>query len=504
MSDEPKIQSVTELAQDARDLLEGRYADVAVEGEIGQVSRPASGHLYFSIKDEGAQIACAMFRREAQRVATRVEQGKQVQLRGRISLYVPRGNFQLIVSRVEPAGLGALHQAFEKLRASLEREGLFDPAAKRPVPKFPTRIAVVTSATGAAIRDVRSVLARRYPAGEVLIVPAVVQGEQAVPSLLRALDLVAATEGLDVLLLVRGGGSLEDLWAFNDEALARRLRDLPVPVITGIGHETDFTIADFVADLRAPTPPAAAELATPNTSDLLRSLSGDLGRLERAITQAIQRRAQRLDHLQALLQHRGPARLVADRRDQVERLLELARTVLKAALHARRDRLQALMSRLAQSDPRHRLRAARQQSEHAAHRLQRAIQASIAEQRQRLALCSPARLSRTLHTRLDGLESRLAHAVERLSRGIHTRQQGQLERLRHQVSLLHAVSPLQTLARGYAIARHPDGKVIRGVFELSAGQDLRLLLRDGEADCRVEQIREQDVLPDGGPPTGRS
>lgn len=492
MSDELKVRSVSELATEARDLLEGNYPDIAVEGEIGQVSRPASGHLYFSIKDDNAQIACAMFRREAMRGGKQIAQGKQVQLRGRISLYVPRGNFQLIVNSVQPAGLGALHQAFERLRATLEREGLFDPAAKRVPPKFPARIAVITSASGAAVRDVRSVLERRYPAGEVLVVPAVVQGDQAVPSLLRALDIVAATDAIDVLLLVRGGGSLEDLWAFNDERLARRLHAFPIPVITGVGHETDFTIADFVADLRAPTPTAAAELATPDTAELLRKLASHERRLERAIAHALQDRAQRLDHLQALLVHRGPERQIADRRDRVERLLAYSQAALSARIQTARERLSQRHAQLTKAHPQHRLNTARQTLVHVHRQLFQTIRGRVFNTGTRLAPLSGQRLKRALETQISQGNNRLRQAEYRLHAGIKARQEKETSNLRRHMALLHAVSPLQTLSRGYAIAKTSEGGVVRSVSSLTPGQSLQLLLRDGEAGCRVEEVTPRD------------
>src|SRR6185437_16242986 len=255
-----------------RGLLEDALSLVWIEGELSNVARPASGHLYFTLKDSGAQVRCAMFRPKNAALRFKPADGMQVLLRARVGLYEPRGEFQLVAESMEPAGEGALQRAFEQLKAKLDAEGLFDPARKRPLPRYARRIGVITSATGAAIRDVLSVLSRRWPLAEVEVLPVPVQGREAPPAIVAMLDKASRAARHDVLLVTRGGGSLEDLWAFNDEAVARAIHACAIPVVSAVGHEVDFSIADFVADLRAPTPSAAAELLVPDAQTTLRHL----------------------------------------------------------------------------------------------------------------------------------------------------------------------------------------------------------------------------------------
>ena len=280
---ERDVYSVSRLNREVRTLLERGFGMIWLEGEISNFSRPSSGHWYFSLKDAGAQVRCAMFRQRNMSCAFTARDGQKVLVRARIGLYEPRGEFQLLVEHMEDAGLGALRRRFDELAAALAAEGLFAPERKRPLPALPKRIGVVTSPTGAALRDILHVLARRFPAVPVLIYPVAVQGAQAAAEIVAAIQLAGKRAECDVLILARGGGSLEDLWAFNDERLARVIAASSIPVISGVGHEIDFTIADFAADVRAPTPSAAAELAVPDALEWL-SAVGRLGtRLERCM-----------------------------------------------------------------------------------------------------------------------------------------------------------------------------------------------------------------------------
>src|SRR5512136_2978956 len=269
----PAPMTVGALTRYIREMFEVDYRlqDVWVEGEVSVVSRPSSGHIYFTLKDAAAQIACVMWKSAAPTFGALLVHGGQILAHGKVSVYEPRGSYQLYVDRVQPQGLGDLHAQFELLKARLEAEGLFAPERKRPLPEFPHRIGLVTSPTGAVIRDICNVLARRWPLVEVVLAPTQVQGEDAPPQIVAALDALYRRDDLahivDVIIVARGGGSLEDLWAFNDERVARKIAESPVPVVSGVGHETDFTIADFVADVRAPTPSAAAELITPDRAE---------------------------------------------------------------------------------------------------------------------------------------------------------------------------------------------------------------------------------------------
>ncbi len=424
----------------ARDLLEGSFAQVWVEGEISNFSRPASGHIYFTLKDDRAQVRCALFKQKAMYLRFAPRDGLQVLVRGRLTLYEARGDYQLVLEHMEEAGEGALRRAFEELKAKLAAEGLFAPEKKRPLPAFVRRLGVITSPRGAAVRDVISVLERRFPLLEVDVLPVPVQGDGAAAEIRAMLEKAAASGRYDALLVTRGGGSLEDLWSFNDEALVRAIANCPVPIVSAVGHEIDFSLADFAADLRAPTPSAAAELLVPDAT----ALSARLDQLHRRAEAAIVRRhsalAQRND--QAWL------RLLA-LRPQIR--LERGGHRL-AALSARLDA--ALKSRLAQKVERLRSVAARLQGQHPQQRLLQA--------RHRLELLQQRNKA--------GLERNLSQRTLQL--------QG-LGRA------LHSVSPFATLARGYAIVRGNKGDVIRAASEVRIGDDVTAALASGQLELRV-------------------
>ena len=425
-----------------RDLLGDALPQVWIEGELSNVAKPASGHLYFTLKDSGAQVRCAMFKMKASVLRFRPVDGMQVLLRAKVGLYEPRGEFQLVAEYMEPAGEGALQREFEQLKARLDAEGLFDPARKRALPRYARRIGVVTSATGAAIRDVLSVLARRWPLADVEILPVPVQGREAPPAIVAMLRKASASARYDVLLLTRGGGSLEDLWAFNDEAVARAIHASAVPVVSAVGHEIDFSIADFVADLRAPTPSAAAELLVPDAVAVDRHLRQLQQRLATLQQRRMQGNAQRVDHLLARLQAQRPqARLQRDR----ERLVHLHRRLL-GAMREQQQRRQSQLDRA----------------------------------RSRLLGQHPQQRLPLLRHRLGELTQRLRHAIERrLERDRLTLQQA--------ARALHTVSPLATLERGYAILFDEAGKVLRSTQGVEAGTALRARLADGELGLRVEE-----------------
>ena len=431
----------------ARELVENAFPLVWVEGEISNCARPASGHVYFTLKDAQAQVRCAMFRQKAMLLRFRPGDGAHVLVRAKVSLYEGRGEFQLIVEHMEEAGEGALRREFERLKAKLEAEGLFDDARKRELPAMPRRIGIVTSPTGAAVRDVLSVLRRRFPLVEVEILPAQVQGADAPGQIVTMLRRAGAAGRHDVLVLTRGGGSLEDLWAFNDEALAREIASCPVPVVSAVGHEVDFTIADFVADLRAPTPSAAAELLVPHRDELARGAR----RLEQRIAQLTKRglreRTQRLDHAIARLNASRPAERLASLRRRAEQARPRIERSLRAALAQRRERLRFARARL---DAHH-----------------------------------PAKTAHALRARLLRIDAALATILAR--RIEHGRRQ-----LAALARALHAVSPLATLERGYAILQARDGRVVRSVAQASAGDALTARLGDGELALEVSAVRRRE------------
>jgi len=425
-----------------RGLLEDALPLVWIEGELSNVARPASGHLYFTLKDNAAQVRCAMFKPKSGWLRFKPSDGMHVLARARVGLYEPRGEFQLVVEHMEPAGEGALQREFERLKAQLDAEGLFAQERKRPLPRFARRIGVITSATGAAIRDVLSVMARRWPLVEVDVLPVPVQGREAPPAIVATLRKASACGRYDVLLLTRGGGSLEDLWAFNDEQVARAIHASAVPVVSAVGHEIDFSIADFVADLRAPTPSAAAELLVPDILALRRQLEQLNRRIVAIHERRLHARIQRIDHLLVRLQAQRPqARLARDR----DRLLRLHRQLLACRLaHVTRKtvHLDRVYARLLAQHP-----------------------------RQRMAMLKQRLEQHALHLRRMTL-----HKLER-------------ERLNLQQTAraMHAVSPLATLERGYAILFDAEGKVLRSAQGIAMDTPLRAKLADGELPLRVSK-----------------
>ena len=345
-----EVLSVSALNREVRRVIEEALGLVWVEGEISNLATPSSGHIYFSLKDENAQVRCAMFRQANRRLGFAPRDGLQVLVRARVGLYEPRGDYQLVVEHMEEAGEGALRRRFEMLRQKLAEEGLFAPENKRPIPAVPGRIGVITSPTGAALRDVLISLRRRFPAAGVLIYPTGVQGDKAAREIVAALARAGERAECDVLILTRGGGSLEDLWPFNEEIVARAVAVCPIPIIVGVGHETDFTIADFAADLRAPTPSQAAELAVPELTDLMRTLEAIAGAFARSIGRRLRDEARRLDTLEHRLARTHPGIIVTKHRQKLATLAHrLRRAHPGIALATRRLALVELRRRLIES-----------------------------------------------------------------------------------------------------------------------------------------------------------
>jgi len=429
-----EVLTVTDLNRAVASLLERSVPPLRVAGEVSNFTRAASGHWYFTLKDPGAQVRAVMFRGRAQAVGFVPRDGDQVEVRALASFYQPRGEFQLTVETLRRAGAGDLYQRFLLLREKLRAEGLLDEARKRAVPRLPARIGVVTSLQAAALRDVLTTLRRRAPQIPVIVYPAPVQGADAPPALIAALRAAGRRRECDVLLLVRGGGSIEDLWAFNDEALAREVASSPIPVICGVGHESDFTIADFVADLRAATPTAAAQAAAPDRRELAERARSLAARLARGMARALEVREQRLDTAARLL--RTPSTYWKQRALGLDALAVRLRSSGRALLRARGLRVEQLGSRLRVPDTAGRARD------------------------------------------LDSTGDRLRRA---LAVDLHRRAQT-LEALAHKLEL---VSPLAVLQRGYAIVQTPDGEVIRAAARVRPGQALDVRLADGALGVEV-------------------
>ena len=346
MPNEPAI-TVSQLNRKAKTLLEQGIARLWVEGEISNLSRPASGHIYFSLKDDKAQVGAAWFRQRQRGPAIGFKNGDKVLAFGRVSIYEARGNYQLIVEQMEPAGEGVLKQRFDALKKKLLAEGLFDDDRKQELPALPSRIGVITSPSGAAIRDIVSVLGRRYPAASVVIYPAAVQGDAAPGELISALETAVERDECDVLIIGRGGGSLEDLWAFNDEALARAIAACPIPIVSAVGHEVDFTIADFVADIRAPTPSGAAEIVVPDQRDWLRRINVLAARLARVGERAVEDRAQQVDWFGSRMAAAIRRQLLSQRHDVQALRGKLVQLSPAVSVQRSITRLSALQQRLA-------------------------------------------------------------------------------------------------------------------------------------------------------------
>ncbi len=438
---ERTVYTISQLNAEVRLLLERGIPMVWVEGELSNLSQPASGHWYFSLKDRQAQIRCAMFRQRNVSAGFAPRVGQLVVARGRISLYEPRGDYQLIVEHLEDAGIGALRREFEKLKVKLAAEGLFASEAKRPLPTFPRRIGVITSPTGAAVRDILHVLARRFAAARVLIYPAPVQGAAAAPLIVAALELASQRAECDVLILARGGGSLEDLWAFNDERVARAIRACSVPVVTGIGHEIDFTIADFAADARCPTPSAAAESVVPDRQTLIAAHSRLAHRLKTALQRELRGAATRLGNAAQRLSLTHPGVRLSQQQQRLDELEQRIHHALRSELHSKRGLLGDSLARLV----RH----------------------------------SPDRLLRDLRARHELFAGRLRHALlAAVARAEH--------RLRLAQRTLDAVSPLATLARGFAIVtRAADGAVITDMSRVQVDDEIEARLASGCLRARV-------------------
>jgi len=440
-----EVYSVSRLNRAARELLESGFPRLWVAGEISNLSRPASGHLYFTLKDAQAQVSCALFRNRVQQLGFRPENGLQVLVQAQVSLYEPRGNYQLIVSHMEQAGDGALRRAFEQLKQRLHSEGLFDERHKQPLPELPRCIGVITSPSGAAIRDVLTVLRRRFPAIPVIVYPVQVQGEGAAQQIVTAVRCAQQRNECDVLLLTRGGGSLEDLWPFNEEAVARAVFACTIPVVSAVGHEVDFVISDFVADRRAATPSAAAELLSPDQQEIAARVRQLENRLRGRLQRRLQRAGERLAWLTRRVQQTHPGRRL---QQQAQRLDELEQRLGRGW----RQRLAQLHSRLGAA-------------------------------RARLLQHSPSRLLQALRARATQLAQRLIYCAE-LQR---TRRRQKLAVLSR---ALETVSPLATLQRGYSITLNlKDGAVLVDSTQASVGDRLETRLARGRLYSRITDIK---------------
>jgi exodeoxyribonuclease VII large subunit len=439
---ERRVVTVSQLTASIRGLLESGFGDVWVEGEMSNCRLWNTGHLYFTLKDGGAQIKAVMYRSAVRYLKFKAEDGLRVIARGRIGVYEPKGEYQILCDHLQPQGLGALQLAFEQLKKKLQAEGLFDPSRKRPLPALPARIGIVTSLDGAALRDIIKVLTRRHPNTHLVIRPTRVQGEGAAAEIADAVRAIGRVPGVHVVIVGRGGGSVEDLWPFNQEAVARAIAGCPVPVVTAVGHEVDFTIADFVADVRAPTPSAAAEMVIAAKEDVSARLDRQERRLRASMASGLERRRTRLH---VLASRRGlagfPARLAMQGRYAAELAHQLRTTMLSALTRRERD-LRTLGLRLE---------------------------------------------ARDLGRRLAAIRGRLESATGRLHAGMSRRHDRASARLGAVVGRLESLSPLAVLGRGYAVCWNEDrSAILRAASSVATGDRVHVTLHDGELSCLVE------------------
>lgn len=445
------IFTVSQLNQRAKQLLEISFTSVKVEGEISNLSRPSSGHWYFTLKDKGAQVRCAMFRSRTAQVRFQPKEGDQIIVRGKVSLYENRGDYQLIVDAMKPAGEGQLQQAFIQLKQKLGAEGLFATEHKQAIPTQIKRIAVITSPTGAAVHDILTVLKRRFPAIVVDIYPVQVQGQEAAQQIAWSInqaniDAKNAQERqkVDVIIVGRGGGTIEDLWCFNDENLARTIFHSQLPIVSAVGHEVDFTIADFVADIRAPTPSAAAEMLSPDQQEYWNRLTMLSSRLEKSIKQQLQNKQWQLQGAKKGLQH------------PEDKLVQYAQTLDMLELRMQQSQ-QSTLNRLRQR---------------------------LTNNEQKLQQQSPAHKFVQIQSQLEYLRQRLATGFKQLL-------VNKSERLQQNALLLNAVSPLQTLGRGYAILQTEDGIIVRDSHDVKKGDLISARIGRGNLELVIDKVKHE-------------
>ncbi|MGG0483536.1 exodeoxyribonuclease VII large subunit [Priestia aryabhattai] len=419
--------------------------DVWIKGEISNFKRHSRGHMYFTLKDQNARIAAVMFAGHNRQLNFQPEEGMNVLIRAEISVYEPSGNYQMYVKEMQPDGVGNLYLAYEQLKKKLEKEGLFDHARKRKLPKYPTTIGVITSPTGAAVRDIITTLKRRYNAN-IIVMPALVQGVNAAPSIIKAIEEANRRKEADVLIVGRGGGSIEELWAFNEESVARAIFTSTIPVISAVGHETDFTIADFVADLRAPTPTGAAELAVPHISEITERLTQRNIRLLRSMKEMLQSSSRRLERSQKSYAFRYPQKLVEQKEQQLDQLMERFYREGRRYIEHKRTKYEQLTAALLRNHPEHQLTKA-------------------ADRQQQLTKM----LTKEMQQLLKQKQLLFATAT----------------------SKLHTLSPLKTMERGYSLVYDKEKELIKSTKQVSKGDVVNVRLTDGQLQCEVSKIEER-------------
>ncbi len=489
---EKHVWRVSELTLRLCDVLEAEFPDVWVEGEISNFRAAQSGHLYFTLKDEKAQIRCVCFRDQVRGLRFRPEDGLKVTVRGGISVYESRGEYQIYVSHVEPVGLGALQLAFEQLKKKLEAEGLFDAERKKPLPALPRRIGIVSSPQGAAIRDIVRVLRRRFPNLHVMLFPVKVQGDGAAGEIVRAIRHFNRAQMVDVMIVARGGGSLEDLWAFNEEIVARAIAASEIPIITGIGHETDTTIADFAADLRAPTPSAAAEIVVRTRAEFEKHIADCTRQLVHHVRYLFLERWHALRDLATHRAFRRPGEIVRRQRQRLDELSGLMARDLNRRIDGVRRRVNISSARMASFDLAGRVGMLRSRVERRQGELGAALERALMRRRRRYALLQVRMASLDLRARVSLLRRRLERRTSEFTAHARRHLAGTQRKLEAATVRLEERSPFQLLERGYAIAYDAAGKVLRSAEQVAKGDAIRVRLARGEIGAIVQKKTERE------------
>ncbi|MBM6617341.1 exodeoxyribonuclease VII large subunit [Bacillus suaedaesalsae] len=446
----PRYLTVTALTKYIKKKFEvdPHMQDVLLKGELSNFKQHSRGHMYFTIKDENARIQAVMFQMNNRHIKFQPENGMKVLIRGEITVYEPNGNYQMYVTEMEPDGIGSLFLAYEELKKRLEQEGLFLPKYKKTIPKFPRKIGVITSPTGAAVRDVITTIKRRFPIGQVIVIPTLVQGEYAAPSIVKSIERANSIGDFDVLIVGRGGGSIEELWAFNEEPVARAIFKSSIPIISAVGHETDFTIADFVADLRAPTPTAAAELAVPHIEELLERVTQRKARLMRAIKEKVVSEKNRLGHLQRSYAFRYPKQLHQQKEQQLDRAVDSLQREAKRLLERKHHQLVTLHTTLSHFHPASQIKFQTERYERATKQMAKIMKAT-----------------------LERKETQFSSVI----------------------SKLEALSPLKIMDRGYSLVYQKEQEsLVKSIEHVTTGDAISVQLQDGIIDCHVEGVRRKD------------
>ncbi|MCM3002421.1 exodeoxyribonuclease VII large subunit [Priestia koreensis] len=420
--------------------------DIWIKGEISNFKRHSRGHMYFTLKDESARMQSVMFAANNRSLAFQPQEGMKVMVRGEVAVYEPSGNYQVYVKEMQPDGIGSLYLAYEQLKERLEKEGLFSPQYKKSIPAYPTCIGVITSPTGAAVRDIMTTLRRRYPVARVILIPALVQGVKAGPSIIEAIQKANEMDMIDTLIVGRGGGSIEELWAFNEEEVARAIFQSHIPIISAVGHETDFTIADFVADLRAPTPTGAAELAVPHLSEVMERLKQRNIRMMRAVRERMTASKERLKNAQKSYAFRYPQRLLEQKEQDLDRMMDRLHKEMGRALQAKIDAKEALTQRLKRNHPQEKIKQAHEHTEMLTKSLSKEMQ-NLLKQKQLLF--------------------------------------GSL------ASKLDALSPLKTMERGYSLVYNEENELVKSTKNITTGDKVNIRLTDGQIECEVAKVEER-------------